>query len=80
MTSGKRRRMIVAVRTSEQFRLQRLSKPEQWRQRRYRRRQTVPDIRDCQTWSGGVDAERSRVRELCRQLDVIHQLDVALNR
>jgi len=35
MTSCERRRMIVAVRTSEQFRLQRLSKPGQRRQRRY---------------------------------------------
>jgi len=38
--------MIVTVRTSEQFRLQRLSKLEQRRQRRYLRRQTVPDLRD----------------------------------
>jgi len=45
MTSGERRRMIVAVRTSEQFRPQRLSKLEQRRQRRYRQRQTALDFR-----------------------------------
>jgi len=45
MTSGERRRMIDPVRTSEQFRLERLSKLEQRRQRGYRRRQTVPDLR-----------------------------------
>jgi len=42
MTCGERRCIIVAVRTSEQFLLQRLSKLEQ---RRHRRRQTVPDLR-----------------------------------
>jgi len=45
MTSGERRRVIVAIRKSEQFRLQRLSKLEQGRQRRYQRRKTVPDLR-----------------------------------
>jgi len=35
----------VAVRSSERFRLRRLSKLDQRRQRRYRRRQTVPDLR-----------------------------------
>jgi len=59
MTSGERRRIIVAVlsspyyrrriivagRTSEQFRHQRLSEPGQRRQRRYQRWRTVPDFR-----------------------------------
>jgi len=45
MTSCERRRVIVAVRTSEQFRLQRLSEPGLRRQRRYQRRQSIPDLR-----------------------------------
>jgi len=79
MSSGERRRMIVAVRMSEQICIQCLAKLEQRRQRRsHQRRQTVPDLRgsdgkarspivlcfDRGTWSSAVDAERSRLREL----------------
>jgi len=44
MTIGERHRIIVAVLSSEQFRLQHLSKLEQQRQRRYQWWQTVSDL------------------------------------